>query len=262
MSLDDLNVFGIEIHDKKKFKSYIFHNRDFTDSQLLSQIEELNKNKDDWNYSNRLMFEMYNSNKIEGNTLTNQDTKLILDNKVIPEGATYRDVQECVSLNRTINRFRKIDSLSLDLVLEIHRELTVDLLEDSVSGKIRNCPVYISNCLHTPPSSDKVLSLLNSSINKFNSSSKSLIDIFIFKLEFVSIHPFTDGNGRTSRIIMNGLLENLGYPRLIISDKNKKFYYKYLEDAQVKYMIEDWVRYCLILMKFNLEYLNDINIIG
>lgn len=262
MGLDDLNILGIEVHEKKKFKSYVFHNKNYSNEDLLLQIDELNKNKDDWNYSNRLMFEMYNSNKIEGNTLTNQDTKLILENKVIPEGASYRDFQECVSLNRTINKFRKISDLSLDLVLSIHRELTVDLLDDCNSGKIRNCPVYISNCLHVPPSNEKVLDLLNASIDKFNSSKRGLIDIFIFKLEFVSIHPFTDGNGRTSRIIMNGLLENLGYPRLIISDKNKKFYYKALEDAQVKYMISGWIRYCLLLMKFNLEYLNDISVIG
>lgn len=240
----------------------MFHNSGYSNEDLVSQIKELNDNKDDWNYSNRLMFEMYNSNKIEGNTLTNQDTKLILENKVIPDGVTYKDFQECVSLNRTINKFRRIDKLSLDLVLSIHRELTVDLLDDDCSGKIRTCPVYISNCLHVPPSSEKVLDLLNASIDKFNNSDRGLVDIFIFKLEFISIHPFIDGNGRTSRIIMNGLLENLGYPRLIVSDRNKKFYYKALEEAQVKYMIKGWIGYCLLLMKFNLEYLNNVNTIG
>lgn len=254
-------IFSIEPHKEKKFKSYIFHNRNFSNEELLVQVEELNKNKDDRKFADRLMIEMYNSNKIEGNTLTIREFILILEDKIIPDDVSYHDLIECINLNRTIGKYRKIKDLSIDLILDIHSELTADLLGDEDRGKIRNKPVYISNCLHNPPSHEKVKELLDKSINKFNTSNRTLTDIFIFKLEFVSIHPFIDGNGRSSRIIMNGLLEELGYPRLIITDKNKKYYYKALEDAQARYLYDNWIRYCLLLMKFNLEYINDVDML-
>ena len=247
--MDDSTIFGVVPHEKKKFKSYVFHNRSFSNDELIHQIDELNRNKEDYNFTNRLMFEMYNSNK------------LILEDKIIPEGVKYSDLIECINLNRTIVKFRKVKGLSLDLVLSVHKELTTDLLSEVESGVLRKVPVYISNCLHTTPDAELVEGLLKSSINKFNKSNKTLVDIFIFKLEFVSIHPFVDGNGRVSRILMNGLLEYYGYPRLIVTERNKKFYYKALEDAQVRYMTGSWIRYCLLLMKFNLEYLNDVDIL-
>ena len=247
-------ILGVEPHNQREFKSYIFHNRNFSNKELLAQVEELNKNKDDRNFASRLMFEMYNSNKIEGNTLTNQDTKLILKDKIIPNDVSYQDLMECINLNITIEKYRKIKDLSMDLILDIHAELTADL-NDEDKGRIRTEPV------HFAPSHNRVKELLSESINKFNISNRNLIDIFIFKLEFVSIHPFRDGNGKISRIIMNGLLENLGYPRLIITDRNKNYYYKALEDAQVGYLYDNWIRYCLLLMKFNLEYINDIDIL-
>lgn len=259
MSIQKSDVFGIEVHKIKKFKSFISHNNSHSNDELLSQIEQLNSTKEDLNYSNRLLFEMYNSNKIEGNTLTRQDTKLVLEDKIIPEGLSYKDLIECINLRRAISNYRKIDTLNLDLILSIHKALMADLLD--TPGIVRNEPVYISSCMHIPPSADKVENLLNKSIEKYNNSSRTIVDMFIFKLEFVSIHPFTDGNGRTSRLLLNALLENAGYPRLIFKDSDKKYYYKALEDAQVKYKIDSWIRYCLLLMKYNLEYLNSIDIL-
>ena len=66
---------------------------------------------------------------------------------------------------------------------------------------------------------------VNASIAKFNNSNKALVDMFQFKLDFVSIHPFVDGNGRTARLILNALLESSGYPRVIFKANDKKYYY-------------------------------------
>lgn len=259
--MDDMKVFGINVHKDKKFKSYIFDNRNNSIKDLLAQIEDLNKNKNDLNFANRLMFEMYNSNKIEGNTLSRQETKLVLENKVLPENCNYKDFLECINLNNAIEDFRKIKYIDSKTIKDIHKTLTRNIVEPSNCGKFRTEPVYISNCLHVPPKADMIESLMENSIIKFNNSNRTLIDIFVFKLELVTIHPFTDGNGRTSRVIMNGMLEDLGYPRVIFKDVDKKFYYKALEDAQVKYMINNWIRYCLLLLKYNLEYLNSITIL-
>lgn len=59
----------IEPIKKKKFKSFIFHNRNLSEENLIEEIRELNTKKDDFTYGNRLFFEIYNSNKIEGNSL-------------------------------------------------------------------------------------------------------------------------------------------------------------------------------------------------
>lgn len=246
---------------KKKFKSFIFHNRNFLEHDLIRQIENFNSYKDDFTYGNRLFFEIYNSNKIEGNSLSRIDTKLLLEDKIMPEDVKYSDVVESLNLKRALNKFRKIDTLSLELILNIHNTITEDLLSSNESGKLRDKRVYITNSMHTPPAPEEVHDKLFNIINQYNSSNKALRDMFIFKLRFVEIHPFIDGNGRTSRLILNGLLENQGFPRIVFRDSDKKFYYTYIEDAIVKYKTDDWIRYCLLQLKFILENLNDPTIL-
>lgn len=260
------NSFGTDsdilYKPSKKFKSYIWSNKDFSLEELLSQVLELNNSRPVENLDYRLGFEIYNSNKIEGNNLDRIETKMILEDKIIPEDTRYRDVVECINLGTAIEDFRVIEDLNIDLVLDIHRCLTNGLLKSSEKGKLRKIPVYINNSTHIPPSPDKVENLIIQSINKFNSSNKSLLDIFIFKFELVSIHPFVDGNGRTSRVIMNGLLENLGFPRLVITDKEKKFYYEALEQSNSRFDKKYWLRYCLLLMKYNIEFLHSVDTIS
>ena len=126
---------------------------------------------------------------------------------------------ETLNLNRAFKEFREFDEVSLELILNIHKTLTLDVLNDLECGKIRTCPVYIQGSEHVPPKAEEVEGRLLNIVNEYNNSKKQLEDIFIFKLKFVAIHPFVDGNGRTSRILMNGILENKGYPRL---DNNRE----------------------------------------
>ena len=111
-----------------------------------------------------------------------------------------------MNLRRALNKFRKINSLDLDLILDIHKEITEDLLNDNESDKLRDKKVYITNSMHTPPVPEEVYDKLFNIINEYNSSNRTLSDMFIFKLRFVEIHPFIDGNGRTSQLILNGKL--------------------------------------------------------
>lgn len=254
-------IFGVEPYKSKKFKTYMFEHSGISTNEILNDIEVLNNNKNDKNFSNRLLFEIYNSNSIEGNTLTNQDTKLILEENIAPDDCSIKDILECTNLKGAITRYRKLDTLDLDTILSIHSLITYNILEPNKSGRLRNEDVYISGCMFIPPKADKVKDLINASIAKFNNSNKALVDMFQFKLDFVSIHPFVDGNGRTARLILNALLESSGYPRVIFKANDKKYYYKALEDAQVRYKPESWIRYCALLLKYNLEYLNDVDIL-
>lgn len=260
--MSNSEIFGISPYRIKKFKSYMAHHGTVPTEQLFRDVEELNKSKVDLNFSNRLLYEMYNSNKIEGNTLTNQDTKLILEENIVPDGCELKDLLECTNLKGAITEFRKIDCISLEEILKIHSLITFNILDTDKCGHLRKECVFISGCMFTPPEPNKVEELLKKSINKFNNSKRTLRDIFIFKLEFVSIHPFVDGNGRTSRLILNAMLENVGYPRVIFKASDKKYYYRALEDAQLRYNTESWIRYCALLLKYNLEYLNDVDILS
>lgn len=260
MSIKPSNIFNDSPSKvnkpNKKLKSFIWSNKDFSIEELYEQIVEMNKKRKPINLDFMIGLEIYNSNRIEGNRLDRIETKLILEDKIIPEDSSYRDVVECINLGTTIEDFRLIEEPSIDLILNIHKSITNGLLSKSEKGKFRKDHVYIQNSTHKPPSPELVESKLTESINKFNSSSKTIIDVFIFKLDLVTIHPFIDGNGRTSRVIMNGLLENLGFPRLIITDTEKKFYYDALEKTNYRFDKNYWIRYCLLLMKYTLESLD------
>ena len=132
--------------------------------------------------------------------------------------------------------------------------ITFNTLEHSEwEGEIRSSQVYISNSLITPPPPEKVKEQLNEAIDRFNNSDKELIDIFKFKLDFVRIHPFMDGNGRLSRLIMNGLLTAKGYPRIIIRNQDKGFYYDAIEDSLKVGRYDAWLKFMLTYMKFMCE---------
>ena len=96
-------------------------------------------------------------------------------------------------------------------------------------------------------------SINNEAIDRFNNSDKELIDIFKFKLDFVRIHPFMDGNGRISRLIMNGLLTAKGYPRIIIRNQDKGFYYDAIESSLRVGRYDAWLKFMLTYMKFMCE---------
>ena len=96
-------------------------------------------------------------------------------------------------------------------------------------------------------------SINNEAIDRFNNSDKELIDIFKFKLDFVRVHPFMDGNGRLSRLIMNGLLTAKSYPRIIIRNQDKGFYYDAIEDSLKVGKYDAWLKFMLTYMKFMCE---------
>ena len=96
-------------------------------------------------------------------------------------------------------------------------------------------------------------SINNEAIDRFNNSDKELIDIFKFKLDFVRVHPFMDGNGRLSRLIMNGLLTAKGYPRIIIRNQDKGFYYDAIESSLRVGRYDTWLKFMLTYMKFMCE---------
>jgi len=160
-------------------------------------------------------------------------------------------------------KYEKLEKLSLDIILDIQSTITNLVVEEEAwSGTLRDGNVAITNSLHQPPKFEQVKELLENSIKKFNESNKTIEDVFMFKLEFVEIHPFYDGNGRASRVIQNALLESIKMPRIIIRPQDKHYYYKALEDATVYGDRKGWLRfsldYTLFMCTSGIAFVKDI----
>lgn len=240
-----------------KFKSFIFRNSNKSLDDLLLEINTLQKSNPH-NYiinSERqsILYEIYTSNKLEGNTVTFQDTKFILEDNINVD-CKVQELLEITNLNTAIKRYKSFGELSLELILDIHQALTSSILTEDNCGKIRTEDVFIVGSMHYPPKPPLVKDLLLKEIEIFKSSEKTLYDIFMFTYKFTFIHPFIDGNGRSSRIIMNALLSHYNYPRLTIDDTCKKFYYKALEEASVQYKEANWIKFCYLRLLFTLQY--------
>lgn len=240
-----------------KFKSFIFKNINKSLDDLLLEINTLHGSTSN-NYiinceRQSILYEVYTSNRLEGNTVTFQDTKFILEDNINVD-CNVKELLEITNLDTAIKRYKSFKELSIELILDIHKTLTTSILPEDNCGNIRTEDVFIVGSMHYPPKPNLVEEFLSKEIGIFNFSKKTLYDIFMFTYKFTFIHPFIDGNGRSSRVIMNALLSSLNYPRLTIDDTCKKFYYKALEEASVQYKEINWIRFCYLRLFFTLQY--------
>lgn len=234
------------LNKSAKFKSFMYLNKELKIEEL---IEFINENKNNIMQYDLRFYELFSSNNIEGNRMTIAETKVVLEKGTVE--ARVKDVVEALNLEKAMKKYGILDRLTLEIILDIHKTITnLVVEEESWSGNLRDGNVSITNSLHKPPEFEEVKSLLVEAIDEFNASHKMLKDIFKFKLKFVEIHPFYDGNGRTSRVIQNALLSNINMPRLIIRPQDKQHYYKALEDATVYADRKGFVKYCLDYMLF------------
>lgn len=248
------NIHSFTEFKKVKFKIYNAKNCSLSQKEFIDAIKKYQGRP----FNNRIAYlEVYTSNKIEGNTLTKGQTKALLEG--LAQDADYRTQSEVIQLNRAIRDNLSIEEdLTIDGICRIHRDITYNTLSSPKDeGHLRVGQVYISNSMTIPPKPEVIEEQLQQAIDTFNSSEKDLLDIFRFKLDFVRIHPFMDGNGRLSRLLMNGLLTAKGYPRIIIRNQDKGFYYDAIEDSLRIGRYNAWIKFMLTYMKFmcELEYL-------
>lgn len=179
----------------------------------------------------------YNSNSIEGNTLTLQETQMVLKEGITVKGKSLREHFEAKNHELAIDYLyslvndnyvlRSIDMLSL-------HNYVMRSIEEDFAGRLRNGGVRISGANFLPPNANKVSGLIDELVNFINTNPLNLNDIelaAIFHHKFVWIHPFFDGNGRTVRLVMNLLLMRKGFPPAIILKADRKKYYEALNMA-------------------------------
>ena len=177
----------------------------------------------------------YNSNSIEGNTLTLQETKIVLEEGFTIKGKSLREHFEAVNHQEAIEFVEDLVAenyvLKTSDILKVHH-LVLQKIEKDFAGRFRTSGVRISGANFVPPNALKVDELMTELVDWSNSADLDiLLKAVLFHHRFVWIHPFFDGNGRTVRLIFNLLLMKDGFPPAIILKNDRKKYYDALNLA-------------------------------
>jgi Fic family protein len=179
----------------------------------------------------------YNSNAIEGNTLTLHETDLVINRGLTVGNKTLKEHFEALN-HRDGVRFlydfiQKKQELDEKTILEIHR-IILKNINDTDAGNYRRENVMIIGAVHIPPSAIKIPKLMAEFMEWYYSNKKKLSVVELaawVHFKTVSIHPFIDGNGRTARLLMNLILLQNGYPPSVILNIDRKKYYRVLKEA-------------------------------
>lgn len=180
---------------------------------------------------------VYNSNAIENSTLTLKETEKILLDMEVSRDVSVREVYEAKNLARVVGYIRaKSQSQEVDkeLILLLHRML-ISGINDDIAGRFRIKGEYVRVGTHIAPAPEHVERMIESTLLEYSSdlSSYFLDKIAKFHLDFETIHPFNDGNGRIGRVLTNYQLQRLGFPGIIVRDREKKDYYQSFRDYSV-----------------------------
>ncbi len=201
-------------------------------TEFLKQKPKIDKIcLDNFNSDFELRF-THDSTAIEGNTLTLLETKVILEDQLSVGGKSLREIYEVIN-HKNAYDFVKLclknkRALTETVILELHKILTDRIIE---GGKYRDTNVIISGAGHKPPKvADMKIQLSDFYCNLSEKNDINPIELAAWThAEFVKIHPFQDGNGRTSRLIMNYQLMAKNYLPISISKENRFDYYDVLE---------------------------------
>jgi len=212
----------------------------------FSKIDEMKKQIDQYRpFSKRLAESLhekliiewtYNSNAIEGNTLTLSETKVVLEGITIG-GKSIVEHLEAINHREAILFLEELignnESLSEWNIKNIHG-LILKQIDNQNAGKYRMENVVIGGAIHVPPKHYEVDLLMQNLIMEYKEEWQPFHPILRATLlhgEFVKIHPFIDGNGRTSRLLLNFELMKNGYTPIIIKKENRAQYYEVLDLA-------------------------------
>lgn len=181
----------------------------------------------------------YNSNKIEGSTLTSEQTASLFDTGTIVTDGEFvyrtKDVEEMTGHFKMFNEVLKsLDKpLTAEMIKSFHFQLKTGVFEDYANGypvgEFKNRANAVGNIITEMP--QNVPSRIERLVSEFNAGERKLGDIARFHLEYERIHPFQDGNGRTGRAIILKQCLDGGIVPAIIRDEDKAWYYHALQTA-------------------------------
>lgn len=179
----------------------------------------------------------YDTQRIEGSKLTLRETANLLERGITPRGKPLSDVKEAEAhreLLYEVMNYRK--NLSLQTVLLWQKKL-FQATKPDIAGQIRKHQVTISGSRFMPPFPAELPPLLREFFGWYHKNESTLHPVelaALVHLKFVTIHPFSDGNGRISRLMMNFALNKNGFPMFNIPYEGRSSYYNALESSQIK----------------------------
>ncbi|MDD4137592.1 MAG: Fic family protein [Methanoregula sp.] len=176
----------------------------------------------------------YNSNAIEGNTLTLSETKLVLNDGTTIGGKSLREHLEATNnaqgYDLIVRLAREEAPISHVTIQEIHKIVTRGILEQVGQYRARN--VRIIGATRSPPDWSQIIHEMDELIAEVARGDRPVIEMTAyFHHRFVAIHPFVDGNGRVARLLGNLYLLRHGYPPIVLDQKNRQQYYRTLREA-------------------------------
>jgi Fic family protein len=180
----------------------------------------------------------YTSNAIEGNTLTRQETALVVDKGISVAGRSVREIFEAVGHARAYDYIQQYtdarrEDVTEEVILTVHEQI-LSAIDPENAGRYRSVPVRIAGSTAVMPNYVKVPRLMAEFAEWLRSDSAEHPATIAAEAHYrlVSIHPFVDGNGRTARLLMNLLLMHAGYPAAIVRPEDRSAYLTALETAQ------------------------------
>ncbi len=198
----------------------------------------------------------YNSNGIEGNTLTLRETQVVLEGITVG-GKSIKEHLEAINHEKAIlfldDLVKENEPISEWNIKNIHQLILKDI-DNENAGRYRKENVTIKGATHIPPDYLKVPELMEKLILTYNTWNEyhPIIQAALLHGELVKIHPFVDGNGRTSRLLMNLDLMNSGYNPVIIKKESRLKYYEALDKAHTTGNYTDFVK---LVTKLEVEML-------
>lgn len=236
-------VLPKDVEEKKKKFMHDFYKEKFLSkmnqikknfSSEYKQLPESAKEKSKETFAVKFT---YNTQRIEGSTLTLKETANLLEKGITPSARPIRDIKEAEAHRRVFfDMVQYSGDLNLQIVLEWHKELMKETKED-IAGRIRDHNVAISQSKFQPPTAIELEMLLKEFFGWYSREKKRIHPVelaALVHLKFVTIHPFTDGNGRISRLMMNFVLKKNKFPLLDVPYTKRAAYYNALERSQVR----------------------------
>lgn len=211
-----------------------------TSSPIKNRIKDLKKEYDLLGIGKQSLLQMideaeipemvYNSNAIENSTLTLKETEKILLQMELSGNTSLREVYEAKNLAQILEYIRKKSQqmeISKEIILLLHKML-IGNIDDSIAGRFRKKGEYVRIGTYIALTPEHIERGIEKTLVEFTSDHNIYFadKIAKFHLDFENIHPFNDGNGRIGRVLINCQLQQLGFPPVIIRDKEKQQYYQ------------------------------------
>ncbi|MBU4070260.1 MAG: Fic family protein [Nanoarchaeota archaeon] len=237
---------------KKEFISELYYKKWLTDINIIKRnfskeqkiMPNSAKEKEKKTFAVKFT---YNSQRIEGSTLTLKETVNLLEKGITPREKSLDDAKEAESHEKVFYEILKYKkNLSWQAVLYWHKKLLENTKKD-LAGKIRNHQVAISGSKFMPPFPAELYALIEEFFSWYKKNKDKLHPVelaALVHLKFVTIHPFSDGNGRISRMMMNFVLKDNKFPLLDISYGKRTSYYNALERAQINKQEGIFLQWC------------------